>query len=82
MKQCINCKEIKSIDNFWKDRTRKDGLNNKCKTCQQKVWRESYYYKYPGLHSKRVAAQQKAHKEGKTISFKNDFPLPKVVTSC
>lgn len=32
-KKCVGCKEFKSIEHFFKDKTRKDGYNNKCKIC-------------------------------------------------
>jgi hypothetical protein len=42
MKQCYCCLEIKPIESFSKDRTRSDGLQNKCKTCckdKKRAWR-------------------------------------------
>ena len=33
MKRCYKCTEIKSLENFYKDRTRSDGLENRCKDC-------------------------------------------------
>lgn len=32
-KICANCKRERSLDNFTKDRSRKDGLNRKCREC-------------------------------------------------
>ena len=37
MKTCSTCKEVKSFDNFWKDKMASDGFNPNCKTCQQKT---------------------------------------------
>ena len=31
--ECSHCREIKSVDNFNKDKTSKDGYSNKCKEC-------------------------------------------------
>ena len=33
IKQCCDCKEIKPINEFGKDKTSKDGANGKCKIC-------------------------------------------------
>ncbi len=35
-KQCSQCKEELSLDNFYKDSTHKDGLTNVCKKCWNK----------------------------------------------
>ena len=35
-KQCIKCKEVKSIDLYHKNSARKDGKNNICKECRKK----------------------------------------------
>ena len=32
-KKCLNCKEVKLLENFSKDKNRKDGLQNYCKLC-------------------------------------------------
>lgn len=33
MKECSKCKEVKSVDNFYKDKQKKDGLTSSCKIC-------------------------------------------------
>lgn len=40
MKICITCKINKSLENFSKDKSRKDGHHNSCKICN-KIYRES-----------------------------------------
>ena len=42
-KRCGKCKDTKSIDSFNKDKSRKDGFRNNCKTCEAK--RSSEYQK-------------------------------------
>lgn len=42
MKQCIKCKETKSLDNFTKNSRRKDGLNSFCKNCGNILNRANY----------------------------------------
>ena len=43
-KQCSKCKEVKSIDNFYKHRTNKDGYWGCCKGCHYQYEKE--YIKY------------------------------------
>jgi hypothetical protein len=40
MKTCTKCRESKPTEAFPKDRSRKDGLNNKCRPCCLKQWQE------------------------------------------
>ena len=42
MKQCFKCKEIKSIDDFYKHPQMPDGRVNKCKICNKKDVLENY----------------------------------------
>ena len=37
MKVCSKCKEEKSLDGFYKDKSTKDGYNYKCKDCRRKA---------------------------------------------
>lgn len=39
MKTCLTCKIEKSLENFGKDKTKRDGLHTQCKYCK-KQWRE------------------------------------------
>lgn len=39
-KLCNKCGEIRSYDDFWKDKNRSDGLNSTCKFCR-KAWDSS-----------------------------------------
>jgi hypothetical protein len=34
-KLCTKCKQLKSLDNFTKNRTQKDGLDYVCKSCHR-----------------------------------------------
>ena len=40
MKKCYKCKELKSIESFHTDNTRKDKLSGKCKECKNLVDKE------------------------------------------
>ena len=42
LKRCIKCGEAKGVDEYHADRTRKDGLSNKCKYCVS-TYRRKYY---------------------------------------
>lgn len=46
MKICCRCKIEKSVDQFSKDKSAKDGLDFKCKLCQS-IRRKEYAQKYP-----------------------------------
>lgn len=37
MKKCSSCGETKEITDFYKNRSRKDGLQNQCKDCSKKT---------------------------------------------
>jgi len=43
MKKCNNCKSLKTLDNFHKNKYEKDGFNYECKLC--KTERNKIYYK-------------------------------------
>ena len=51
---CKRCHQPKSIDDFWKDKSRKDGHSYWCKACDQEV--------------NRLAARRKAQREAKPCS--------------
>jgi len=40
MKFCFKCEQEKLESQFYKDRTKKDGLNGKCKVCQMEYFNE------------------------------------------
>jgi len=42
LKVCFNCKEEKPLSAFYKNRSRKDGLDNCCKSCRSKIAAEHY----------------------------------------
>lgn len=49
MKKCNKCKEIKSLSEFFKDKTKKDGLHTICKLCSKKNNK-----KYIATHKEKV----------------------------
>lgn len=57
-KRCCHCKVTKSVEDFCKDRSRKDGINILCKVCvydNKMRWK----LKYP-MRSKRLEREQNA----------------------
>ena len=42
-KQCCRCKESKSLDEFTKNRSQKDGLCHYCRTCANGQLRDTYH---------------------------------------
>lgn len=40
-KRCSRCKATKTVKDFWKDRMRWDGLDNKCCECRREIDRSS-----------------------------------------
>lgn len=40
LKKCALCKEVLLIHNFGKDKSRRDGLNARCKECHRQFSRE------------------------------------------
>ena len=87
MKQCIRCQEIKSLDNFTKDKNQKDGLMRYCKPCRKIMKHESYmrnreknlpkFKAYREANKEKVAAGKKrcyeAKKEYYSESRKNKY---------
>ena len=42
IKRCSKCKLIQGIENFNKDKNRKDGLNSICRLCRKKYYNENF----------------------------------------
>ena len=42
MKRCYKCGETKPLTEFYKTKSRPDGLDNKCKTCSREAVRQYY----------------------------------------
>ncbi len=53
MKKCTNCKESKKLEEYNKNKSRKDGLNNICRICS-KTRSKQYYKENPEIHKKNV----------------------------
>ena len=59
-KQCKKCEEVKSLDDFYNDKSRKDNKNPYCKLCikeKNKIHRKKYYQK----HKEKLNAKSKLY---------------------
>jgi len=69
MKQCNKCEELKSLDEFGKEKNGKDGLNGRCKLCiaeWMKAYREANKEKckaYREANKDKFAEKRKAYRE-------------------
>lgn len=52
IKRCNNCGKLKSINKFYKNKSSKNGLHNRCKECISKYYKE-YYKNNIEKHRKR-----------------------------
>ena len=41
-KRCNKCGNIKHLDEFSPDKTKRDGYSTRCKTCRAKIYKEKY----------------------------------------
>lgn len=65
-KACPKCGEAKSATEFYKDRSKKDGLDNRCKPCkreQKRKWREANSEYERERSRKRYAANPEKKRE-------------------
>lgn len=63
IKRCSKCGIEKSINEFAKDITRKDGLRYVCKSCRQEYWTD--YFEREGIKEKRRESSRKYHWENR-----------------
>lgn len=59
MKQCSQCREEKSLDQFYRHHTNLDGLDGRCKEC-----RKAYSKQYFQANKSRYAAKRKTRYQG------------------
>jgi hypothetical protein len=60
LKRCSTCKEHKSLDNFSRDKSRKDGISWRCKSCHAEMNKK--YIKTPEYREKqRIKANVRYH---------------------
>jgi hypothetical protein len=59
MKKCTKCGEFKSLNEFYKEKLRKDGLRNDCKICNNKAKKD--YFKTKGGLISMIYSHQRSH---------------------
>lgn len=65
MKKCVICKEEKSPQEFNKNKTKKDGLNNICRDCSKEKSAQ-YFINYKEYHKEQVGIRrEKLRKENR-----------------
>lgn len=68
-KICVKCQEYKTSNEFSKNKTKKDGLNNYCKACQKKYREKNkeknhqYQKEYRKNNSQRLQINNKKYRE-------------------
>jgi hypothetical protein len=60
MKKCSRCKEEKSFDNFWKDKTTSSGYKSYCKNCKPN--RKDYHDSWRSKNREKVNAYSRKTK--------------------
>lgn len=71
MKICNSCKKEKSLDCFWKDKLRNDGLQCSCKECMR-LWRKNHRSKPE--NKDKVRKQGSAWRKNNKNSWSCYFP--------
>lgn len=64
IKKCTKCQEEKSLNDFNKDRTKKDGLRPICKSCTSKQQKQ-----YAQKNKVKIAEYQKEYAKEKSASI-------------
>lgn len=82
-KKCSCCKEIKELSEFYKNKSKYDGLTTECKKCikkyhnkiqkQLKIYNKSYYEKNKEYFHKKFKEYYKKYKEELKKSSKNYY---------
>lgn len=61
LKPCLKCKELKPLDEFYKNKRMKDGLHNWCKLCKSEG--TSKWYRSDPAIKKRMLKQNEARRQ-------------------
>lgn len=83
MKKCGQCKLLKTLDNFTKDRRQKDGLDRRCKQCKadnygaldkekRSEWRRSYYETHLE-HELRLCAEYRINNKEERVAYLAEY---------
>lgn len=72
MKICGLCKETKSSSDFYKNRAKKDGLANRCKTCMSSYGKE-WYKRNQDSHKESASKRKENNLKGFVEYLSNCF---------
>ena len=80
MKECNKCKQVLALDMFNKDKTRQDGLANRCKQCQKldnkqwhsnnSEWQKQYLKQWNKENSKHIKQHHKQYYQENIEQYK------------
>lgn len=62
LKRCTICAEWLPVENFYKDRSRSDGLAAQCKTCKKVIWRRKSMMRGPSRIEPREGDAKQARR--------------------
>ncbi len=65
MKRCCSCGELKQLEEFVKNRSKKDGIGSSCKVCKR-IYDNNYYKENP-----KYRKDVRKHKEAKVLILKD-----------
>lgn len=71
MKKCNICKIEKSLDNFNKNKSKKDGFNTLCRKCSQKHSKK--YYQLNKEHHQNVIKQNRSKRKDDCLKLLHEF---------
>lgn len=78
MKMCYNCQEIKEFQEFWKNKSRKDGYTHECKDCSNERRNKRYSEdKEFRLRRKNYRLTSKYGEETLKLQIPNKCPICK-----
>lgn len=68
-KRCSGCGEVKGVEDFWRNKSRKDGLDHRCKACKRRYHEENreaiaeYKRRYREENREAAAERQRRYRE-------------------
>ena len=91
-KKCSKCGEVKPINEFYKQKSHKDGLNSYCKCCMNKKieeWRKKHSKEYKEIkkkynkkHSKEYKEYQNKYKKEHVVALLKDWYIKDRLIQC
>jgi len=73
MKKCLKCKEIKPLEDFHKNKGKKDNINNECKVCKNKYASEYRKKNKDKINAYRRIYSKKRRKNDSLYKFKKNL---------